>query len=189
MQRPVANLLRRDEKVRPRDAFRRIAESLDPRFINRRRQGLFLSLIAIRGTLLDELGPVLARTILSAPDRSQDFLGPAHLALAEAAAQDADMTAAARHYRLACSHMLRRPLPRFLARAFLGEADALVRYHPLADLAARPHLCDARVEMANKNWSAAKKALARAEDLALGDKDAMAEVTELLQVLKEKMPR
>jgi hypothetical protein len=189
MQRPVANLLRRDQKVRPRDAFRRTAESLDPRFINRRRLGLFLSLIAIRGSLFEDLGPVLARAILSAPDRSQDFVGPAHLALGVAAEQDGDHAAAARHYRLAGSHMLRRQLPRFLARAFLGEADALVRYHPLADLAARPHLCDARVQMANKNWSAAKNSLAMAEDLALGDKDAMAEVTELSQLVKKEMAR
>ena len=187
--RPVANLLRRDEKARPGDAFSRMAKSLNPRFINRRRLGLFLSLIAVSGTLFEDLGPVLARTILSALDRSQDFVGPAHLVLAQAAERDGDHATAGRHYRLAGSHMLRGQLPGFLERAFLGEADALVRYHPLADLAARPHLCEARVRMANKDWSAARKPLTRAKDLALGDKDVMAEVQKLEQMLKKELPR
>lgn len=183
--RPVANLLRRDAKARPAKSFRPVAESLPPALINRRRLGLFLSLIAIRDSLFQDLGPVLARAILHAPDRSDDFLGPAHLALAQRAEEDGDDAGAARHYRSAGRHMLRRQLPRFLERAFLGEADPLLGYHPMADLAARPHLCDARVLMRGKEWSAARTALASARDLAFGDKQAMDEVTRLWKLAKE----
>jgi hypothetical protein len=186
MLRPVANLLRRDEQARPGDGFRAVAESLARELVNRRRLGLFLSLIAIRDLLFEDLGPVLARTILSAPDRSEDFVGPAHLALAQEAERNHEYAGAARHYRLAGRHILRRQLPRFLERAFLGEADALVRYHPLADLAARPHLCDAQVLVAKRDWPAARKALARARDLALGDKETMDEVVRLEQALKKQ---
>ncbi len=185
MLRPVANLLRRDDKARPGKNFGAVAKGLPPGLINRRRLGLFLSLIAVRESLFRDLGPVLARTILTAPDRNEDFLGPAHLVLGEQAEQNGDDTGAARHFRLAGRYLLRRQQPRFLERAFLGEADALLRYHPLADLAARPHLCEARVFLARRDWAAAKSALAKARDLAAGDEQAMNEVTRLGQALKE----
>ena len=162
---------------------------VDLKLVNRRRLGLFLGLVAIRDTLLADLGPVLSRLILAAPDRGEDYLGPGHLVLAEEAEAQGRYAAAAGHYRHAVRHLLRRQTPQFIERAFLGEADAAVRYHPQADLAARPHLCDARVLLAQRKLDAARAALAKAKDLALGDKVAMAEVKELEQALSKEDPK
>ena len=192
MLRPIGNLLRRDDKARPGKALgAEIAAEVTARdrlhLINRRRIGLFLSVLAIRADIYDDAAPPLARLLVDAPDTAEVFLGPAFMALAEKAERDQRYAEAARLYRRACDHLLRRSLPRFVQVAFLGDPDPAEQFQPYAALAAKPDTCQARALLAAGRRAAAENLLRRARDLAYGDSQALAEVRSLLG--KEKSNR
>ncbi len=175
---PAANLLRRDEHVKPRAAFEKVAAQITTRrfVLNRQRLGLFLIGIARRDELLDELGPVIARLILAAPDLSTEFVGPAQMLLADEAETAGDYEKAAGLYAAASRAWSREVVPLQIRRALLGAVDPVARYHPIAALAARAPMCRARASIADGQMAKAKRQLLRARDLAEGDNETIKQI-------------
>ena len=183
---PVANLLRRDEAARPRQAFASVAEELgDLRYaLNRRRLGQFLTGSHRRADLASELGPLLARLILESPDDRERYLGPAKLVLARDAEARGEFLAAAELFEAAQREFSREKVPSIIGRWFLDGADPVEGYHGLAALAARGPICRVRALAASGELDAARRMLVRASDLAEGDRASTEEITTLRRALQ-----
>jgi len=178
---PAVNLLRVDEAAKPRKMFAKVAAQIgDHRYaLNRQRLGLFLGGIARRDELIADLGPVIARLILSAPDTNEDFVGPAEMVLADAAEAAKDYTRAAELYEAAVRGFSRGVVPDSIQRMFLGVVDPVARYHPIAAFAARAPIARAKALIGDGKLDAATAELLRARDLAEGDADTIDEITDL----------
>jgi hypothetical protein len=179
---PASVLLRRDEFVRPGRAFAGVAADIGKLAyaVNRQRIGLFMASLCLRPDLQSDLGPVLAKLIVDAPDRSQDFLGPAQWVLADQALRDGDLAIAADLYQAAARAFCRGIVPFHIQRSFCGDVDPANGRHPYAALAAEAVICRARLLLQKGQPRAAHKELARARDLAEGD----AKMIERIQALR-----
>ncbi len=176
--RPMANLLRRHESLHAGEIFTEVAAEVgDGRaFLNRRRLGLFLCALAHRHDLLSDLGPGLARLLLSAPDQSQVFVGPSKLMLAQEAEAQGRFAEAAKLYGEAAGCLLLQPLPLFVVRAFLEEPEPSLQEHAPAALASRQHICHAQALAATGKLDLAAKAWQRGQDLAEADMATLIEI-------------
>jgi len=168
----IIDLLRRQEHldIAPFVAVAAEVATNPRRFaLSGRRLGHVLGEIARFPSLRAELGPVVARLVLMAPDTDREFASAAHLIAGEAAAARAEWGVAADHERQAARGLLRWPLPPLAERALIGETSVPEGLLAKAHLAALPYLSRARMHVSRSEFIRAAESLAAARGLAEGD--------------------
>ncbi len=149
--------------------------------LSRGRVGRLLAFAAAaEGSLLDHIGHHLAALILDLPDPDQVWVGPAAWVLSLHAEGEGDLATAQELAERAARASFRDGPRPMVHRAFFGDHHPGAGLLPEAAVAARPWLLAAQVALqADGTETDIEAALANAEELARGDREAEAEVSAL----------
>ena len=184
---PIVDLVRRADPVTAQAAFRSVAAQVrahpQAHALGRVRVVTLMAQLAAHEAVFAAVGPVLAELALAIPEADTRWAAPCELVLVRAAERRGDHAFAAQAYARALAAFVRWPHLPSTERAFLGEEDPWSAEMPLAALAAKAHLCAARAALHARDLSAARRELALAEDLGLGDAACTREAAALAREL------